>query len=408
MRSGATPRQALPRVRETLMPRPIPPPPPQPSAEETVHAVRYLRKVVAVGLLFFLVWSQVAYGPASFMAPYGRDSSQSWMIHKVSRIVPAQLRAHDGGHIVWLVGSSILRESLDMVVVNEALEQRGSEYRVKMFCQGRGAAGTASGMVKHLPIEPGDLVIHNVAVQNMRADWLGWTGLPATRMSRMLTPAELWDIHELSLAERLEQAAAVPWNFWRWHDDTRNGLTRWIVALAEGDTPRRKAPGIFNRYSKQERAKIFAEGVPDWEIDRNKLTEDVIDFSDQQFNMQGLARLRAHVSKSDVELVLFDIPPSAYAQWRLESPEVRQTWLEWRSAQPEMVHLPQLPDSHFYDRRHPNFRGREVLSTWLVDWLTEGRPQGSPSIPPESAAIDYPWNTAAQSSETGSDAVEDG
>ena len=390
------------------MPRPIPPPPPQPSAEETVHAVRYLRKVVAVGLLFFLAWSQVAYGPASFIAPYGRDSSQSWMIHKVSRIVPAQLRAHDGGHIVWLVGSSILRESLDTEVINEALEQRGSEYRVKMFCTGRGAAGTASGLVQHLPIEPGDLVIHNVAVQNLRNNWLGWTGLPAFRMSRVLTPAEMWDIDEWSVAERLEQAAAVPWNFWRWHDDTRNGLTRWILALAEGDTPRRKRPGIFNRYSKKERAKIYAEGVPDWEISRNKLTEELVDYSDDQFNMHGLARLRTHVSASNVELVLFDIPPSAFAQWRFQSPEVRRDWLEWRLAQPELVHLPKLPGSHFYDRRHPNFRGREVYSAWLVDWLTEGRPQGSPSIPPESSVVDYPWTTAIESPNAASDDVEAG
>jgi hypothetical protein len=180
------------------------------------------------------------------------------------------------------------------------------------------------------------------------------------------------------------------------------------VALAEGRTPRKKRPGIFNRYSKQERARIFAHGVPDWEIPQNRLSADKVDFSDAQFNIQGLARLRTYVEQSGVELVLFDIPPSAYAQWKLEGPEAREIWLNWRTSQSEMVFLPQLPDAYFYDRRHPNFRGREVLSAWLVEWLTSDRPRGVPAAPPESAAERYPWSTAIPSTDAASEDLEDG
>jgi|GEM_PF-1528528 len=376
------------------MPRPVPPPPPQPSAEETVRAVRYLRVVVVVGLLFFFGWSQLAYGPDSFIQAWGRDSSQSWMVHKARTLDPTTLRAHEGGDIVWLVGSSILRESVDIPAINEALASRGSRYRAQMFCQGRGAAGLASGMVAQLPIRSGDLLVHNVAVQNLRADWLSWTGLPPARMSRMLSPAQLWDTRELPLPDRLEQLVAVPWNFWRWHDDTQAGLERWLEALASGRTARKRRPHIFFRHSNRERASIYDHGPPDWEVDQNLLTTDTIDFSPRQFNVQGLERLRSWSTQHDVELVLLDIPPSAFAQWRLETAGVRAEWAAWRDAQPDLAFAPQLPDNAYYDRRHPNFRGRAALSAWLVDWLEAGHPRGTRTVTPESAVELYPWSDA--------------
>ncbi len=390
------------------MPRPVPPPPPQPSVEETVQAVSYLRKVVAVGVLFFLAWSGFAYGPDSFIQPWGRDSSQSWMVHKARSIDEQQLRAHEGGKVVWLVGSSILRESMDVESINAELSDRHSPFRVEMFCQGRGAAGLASGMVQQLPLKPGDLVIHNVAVQNIRKGWLAWTGLPAARLSRMLSPAQLWETREWSVPERLEQLVAVPWNFWRWHDDTQDGLTRWLVALAEGRTPRKRRPGVYYKFTKMERASVFAAGLPDWEVDRNLLTADSIDYSPTQFNMQGLERLRDYTREHDIELVLLNIPPSAFAQWKLETEQVREDWAAWTTAQPEMVFAPQLPDTHFYDRRHPNFRGREELSGWFADWLTGDRPRGSATIPPQDTVIDYPWSTPKGSRDNDSSDVEGG
>ena len=375
------------------MPRPVPPPPPQPSAEETAQAVRYLHVVVGVALLFFVWWGWVGYGPDSFIQPWGRTSSQSWMVHKARGLDEADLRAHDGGDIVWLVGSSILREATDVRAVNAILAERGSRYRVETFCQGRGAAGLASGMVRQLPIRSGDLVIHNVALQNLRLDWLAWTGLPPARMSRMLDPDALWQTREWGLPERLEQAAAIPTGFWRWHDDTRAGFTHWITHLMYGTLPKKRHPRVFYRFSKRERASIFASGVPDWEIERNLLTVDTIDLSPRQFNIQGLERLRVWATEAAVELVLLHIPPSAYAQWNLETPAARDAYAEWLHAQPEMVFAPQLLDRDFYDRRHPNFRGREKLSTWLADWVDSDRPRGTHAVPPRSSAVAYPWTT---------------
>lgn len=376
------------------MPRPIPPPPPQPSADETVRAVAYLRATVAVGVVFFGAWASLAYGPDSWISKWGRKSSQSWMVAKVETLDEAALRTHDGERVVWLVGSSILRESLDIAALNTSLAEANSVWRVAQFSQGRGAAGLASGMVQRLPIQKDDLVVHNIAVQNYRVDWLSWTGLPADRMSRMLEPADLWHTREWSVQDRLEQGVAVPWNYWRWHAETMEGLIRWGEHLFEGRAPSPKRPGVYYRYYRWERAGAFQQGPPSWEVERNRLTEEVVDLSPRQFNMQGLERLRAHCARVGAPLVLLDIPPSAFAQWRLESAGVREAWDDWTAAQPELVIAPQLEERDFYDRRHPNFRGREKLTAWLVGWLEDGLARGPlpRHRPVESTVMDYPWD----------------
>ncbi len=367
--------------------------PPLPDPAETALAVRYLRRIVWVGVLLFVAYSAALYQPNGALSPWGRDSSQSWMVQKVQQLDTERVRAHPGGRVVWLVGSSILRESFDIEVVNAGLAARNSPWRVETFSQGRGAGMLAYGMVKQLPVQPGDLVVHNVALQNLRNDWLTWTGLPAARVSRMLSPADQWALGATSLPERLEQGVAVPWNFYRWHDDVMDGFIRWGLALAWGTTPRKRRPGVFFRYNRMERAAIFRDGVPSWEVERNLLTEENIDFSDAQVNMQGMLRLREWCAEQNVDVRIFNIPPSAYAQTYLETPGVHARWAEWTEAQQDIVFVPQIPDSHYYDRRHPNFRGRDVLSLWLVNWLDGGQPRGERVEPAASDAIAYPWST---------------
>jgi len=357
--------------------------------------VTYLRWTVLVGVLFFAAWSGLAYGPDSAVSKWGRKSSQSWMVRKAEALDEAQLRSHPSGRVVWLVGSSILRESLDIAAINASLESLASPFRVAQFSQGRGAAGLASGMVRRLPIRRDDVLVHNIAVQNHRTDWLDWTGLPAERMSRVLSPGDLWETREWSLPERLEQAVAVPWNFWRWHSETMDGLIRWGQHLVVGRVPRPRSAGVYYRYYRWERASVFKDGPPEWEVERNLLTADVVDLSDRQFNMQGMASLRAISEQYGTPLVLLDIPPSAFAQWRLESEAVRDMWDAWTAAQPELVIAPQLAERDYYDRRHPNFRGREKLSAWLVEWIEAGAQVGSAvrSRPAEAQVEDYPWDT---------------
>jgi len=373
------------------MPRPVPPPPPQPSADETELAVAYLRRVVAVAVLFFTAWALLAYRPDSPLGAYGRKSSQSWMLQAARDIDEAQLRAHPTGRVVWLVGSSILREGFDADLINTQLESRQLPWRVAKFGQDRGATVLANGLLPHLPIREGDVVVHNVAAQNFRSDWLAWTDIPMVRLSRLLAPGEMWSLPELSLPDRLEQASAVPFGFWRWHDETRRGVTAWLTHLPFGQTPQLPKAGYHLRFHNYERGRAFRRGVPKREFAVNGLPDGILDFTDAQVNAAALHDMRAFVARTGADLRLLEIPPSAFAQWRLQNADHRAAWDEWVMAQPERVHAPQLPDADYYDRRHPNFRGRATLSMWLVDWLASDLPTGERQRPPEDSVKIWPW-----------------
>jgi hypothetical protein len=373
------------------MPRPTPPPPPQPSVDETVLAVAYLRRVVAVGLGFFLAWTALAYGPDSAIGRYGRTSAQSWMRHAVQRLDEPLARSHAGGRIVWLVGSSILREGFDAEAINAELSVRESPYRVLKFGQDRGAGLLAAGLVRRLPVREGDVVVHNVSVQNFRSDWLAWTGIPTDRLSRILSPLELWQLSSIPVQDRLEQAAAWPPRFWAWHEETQEGLTRWWLGLASFTAPRRFRAGYHLRFHTYERGRAFRKGLPPRELATNGLEDGIIRFDPDQVNVVGIDRMRQLVSDRGAELRLLDVPPSDFAQWRLQGPQTRADWDRWRAEQPELVYGPQLDGADYYDRRHPNFRGRAVLSAWLVEWLDGGMPAGHPVRPPESSVREWPW-----------------
>jgi len=373
------------------MPRPVPPPPPQPSADETRLAVTYLHKVVWVGVLFFFAWAWAGYGPAHPLGDYGRVSAQSWMRYGARTLDERALRSHEGGKVVWLVGSSILREAIDADAANQTLAEAGSPWRVAKFSQDRGATALANGLLGYLPIREGDLVLHNVAVQNFRSDWLAWTDIPMKRLSRVLSYGDMWHLTELPLPERIEQAAAVPLDFWRWHDETRRGITELLIHLPTGEWPTPAASRYHFRFHSYERGRAFRKRVPTKEFEVNGLEDGIVDFSSDQLNAAAIAPMRQQVADAGALLRLLDIPPSAFAQWRLQGPETRAAWDTWREAQPDLVYAPQLPEADFYDRRHPNFRGRETLTRWLVEWLESDMPAGSPTRPPESVVEEWPW-----------------
>jgi len=375
------------------MPRPVPPPPPQPSAEETVLAVAYVRRVVAMAVVVFFAWALTAYGPQSTLGAYGRSSSQSWMLHAAHQLDESELRAHPTGRVVWLVGSSILREAFDADAINAALAEQEQPWRVVKFGQDRGATALAKGLLPKLPIREGDLVVHNVAAQNFRSDWLAWTNIPMVRLSRMLPPAQMWSLGEISLPERLEQASAFPPSFWRWHDETRRGLTKWLTHLVRGEVPKMPKAGYHLRFHTYERGRAFRRGIPKREFEVNGLPKGILDFSNDQVNAAALAPMRDYVTRQGATFQLLEVPPSVYAQWRLQDAQHRAAWDSWLAQQPEVVFAPQLPDADFYDRRHPNFRGREALSHWLVDWLTHDQPRGARDRPSEASVVDWPWPT---------------
>ena len=356
------------------MPKPVPPPPPQPSEEETRAGVRLVGLVAAAAVGLFLLFA-LPYHVRGPMVEYGRDNGGSWARYKLKRMNRKTLREHEGGRIAWLVGSSILRESFDEAMINELLEEQGSAWRVRKFGQTRGASGLAAGVVRRLPVAEGDLVVHNVAMENFRANWIEFTELPGWRLQLWLKPHELWAIEEWSLAERLEELVAVPRHFYTFHEDHMEGLTRWWLWATQWEEkkPKKKRKSFHLTYRTDEVIRNLRTARRKGEDSPYYLSGDRIDLSDTQFNAQGLERMRAFVAEDGAQLALIDVPPRQEYQATFLDEDVRKMWDAWRADQPEIHYFPQQPEDDYYDMKHPNFRGREALSRYFVSWLSHRR-----------------------------------
>lgn len=361
------------------MPKPVPPPPPQPSVEETRVAVRFVGGVCAVALGFFLLIAS-SYGPHNWFLQYGRDAAPSWNLWRLDNLDEEQVRAHDGGKVAWLVGSSILRESFDENAINEQLAARGSEYRVVKFGIARGAAGVVAGFAEQLPLREGDLLVHNVTLANFHAGWVSWTGLPPDQMMYTVPQSEFWHIDGWGLPDKLEQAVAVPTNFWQWHEDIMGGKSAWVEAVWWLEAPKKKRAGHHVKFQTVElKQKYLDKKRGDPVHDPIYLDPACCDLTDAQFNMRGIRRMEALAAAHGVALALIHIPPRAEYEATFVHRDATPQWDAWRAETPSLSYAPRPPDDDYYDWKHPNFRGRALLSPWLVEWLESGRPKGEPA-----------------------------
>ncbi len=335
--------------------------------------------VLAFAIVGLMLVFAIPYSVRGPMVEYGRSNGASWNRYKLKKMSRKKLRLHEGGRIAWLVGSSILRDSFDEKLVNRLLEEEGSEYRVRKFGQTRGASALSAGVVRRLPMEPGDLVVHNVAAENFRRDWVDFSELPGWRLQLWLKPHEIWAIQEWSLAERLEEMVAVPRDFYSFHEDHMEGTRLWLTwAIRQGERPEKRTKSYHLTYKKSEligRLKSARRRG----IESSYRVEDAdFDLSPEQFNMRGLATLRRAAKHGQAELVLVDIPPRQEYQATFLDEGVRKRWDEWRAEQPELVYFPQQLEDDYYDMKHPNSRGRRSLSRYFVSWLNH-RQVGAPT-----------------------------
>lgn len=352
------------------MPKPVPPPPPQPSVEETVEAVRFLRRVMLAGLAFFLLVA-ATYRYDSWLMDYGRDDGHSWVLWRARQLDEAAIRAHPGGKVAWLVGSSIMRDAFDEDAVNAGLAERGSPWRVVKLGMPRGTAGITIGLLDELPIRPGDRVFHTVAMDNFRVDWIHHTGISEDRLARFLDPAQMATIPDWSAQERLEYLAGMPFEFYRWHEPTMAGVNAWIAGVWWLKPPKKKKPGQFLRFARTEHGAWGDRAARLGEESGMYIGPGEWDFGERQFNARGLGQIRAYVDGVGAELVLVDVPYRPSYRERLLSPEALAAWNAWRDAQPELHVLPELPDDHYYDMRHPNSKGRPLFTAHLVEWMPD-------------------------------------
>lgn len=360
------------------MPKPVPPPPPQPSVAETRAAVRFVWGVMIVALLGFLGVASL-YGPDTYFMRFGRERSVSWNVWRADRVDDGGLRAHPGGRILWIVGSSITRDSFDEPALNAALAESGSPFRVRKFGFTRGAPGASVGLAARLPIAEGDLLATTVAAENFRRDWVREVGPPPDLLMKTVSPAGFWGISSWTLADKLEQAAAVPTGFYAWRDETMAGIWSWAVdRLWYLRRPRKAKAGwrLRHRNPAIEQAQLD-RGRALGEASGYYLPPGSLDLSDDQFNIAGLRAYAALAERRGAGLALFSVPPRQEYVARFLPPDVREAYAAWLGTRTDVVHFPQPDESHYYDWKHPRAEGRALLSARVVDWL-DTRDPGEP------------------------------
>jgi hypothetical protein len=352
------------------MPKPVPPPPPQPSSEETRAAVRFVRVVMVAAVAVFLLVAST-YGPDNFFLDYGRSETATWNVWRARNLDMDALRAHPGGRITWVVGSSILRDSFDEEAINSELNERGSPWRIRKFGFTRGAPGLSAGLLEDLPVLAGDRVVTSVSVENFGRDWESATGPPADVMMKTLPRSEFWKLTGWSLPQKLEQASAIPWDFYRFHDETADGVWAWIEKpLWNWRAPRKARRKWMLRYNRGRlQTKELERGRLEGASARIYIGAEGLDFSSDQMHIRGLERYAEFCETHEVELRLVDIPPRQEYLARFVHETARAQWDAWRAGQTALTFFPQLPEDHFYDWKHPVEAGRDRLSSVLVAWL---------------------------------------
>jgi len=188
----------------------------------------------------------------------------------------------------------------------------------------------------------------------------------------------------------LEQAAAFPWDFWRWHEEVLTGMSAWVEALWWLRAPRERTGAFHFSHRTLLRASYMRPDRLEFEASRYHLTAADLDFGETQLHAWGVRRLQEIATERGVELRLIHIPTSAWDQWIWQDPSARAAWEAWLAQRPHISFAPILADTAFYDRRHPNEKGREQLNAWLLDWLHTGD-TGRFERPPNQNLHPFPW-----------------
>jgi len=336
---------------------------------ETTVAVRHIRGFTVLALVLYVLFAWMVQ-PDSIMVRYGRHNGSSWNLWKFRQLDEELERSHTGGRILWLVGSSMLRDSFDVEELNRSLTQNESEYRAIKFGQSRGATGISRGILKQLPLREGDVVLHGMSVENQRRDWVEFTQLPDWRIMMMNSSSEIWNIPSWGWQKKLEATVAVPRTFFLYQEEAMDGWTEWLNAPFYGEAPTEPKGRRHLEFRRKTKLKRTQKMVDESETFRNHMRSGDLDLHPTQYNIEALSDFREIVESAGATLVLFEhVGRTIYKDIYLDD-DIERDWNRWFAAQPEAIQFPVPPDDGYYDMKHPNAKGRAVLTAYLVDWVT--------------------------------------
>jgi len=350
------------------------PEPPRTEAEvveavtENARAVRLQAVLVVAAALLYVLFTS-PYDLDDSFTLYGRDNDVTGLFERIDHEYvddAERLRAHP---IIWIVGASIVKQAFDEEVLNQALANADSPWRVRKHGFARGAPLLAAGMVDQLPIKPGDLVVGAAWFSNFRGDWLRDNDSAEALIPFLLSCSEILALQDILPQERLELCMSHPQTFFLIRDEWNRGMRRrWNEVALGYDPPEVQQVPALNRGTHPKRFTReggFRGGGPQ--------VEEPMVFTEDQVNVIGLRRMRERALAAGAAFAVLELPVHSACEAERMIPEAVAQWAAW-SGPPGIPFTPvpgTWPDELFFDYQHFNRAGRDVFLQWLLPTLVQ-------------------------------------
>ena len=332
---------------------------------ETRAATRLVALFTAIGLGVYLAMAAVV-TPDALLTQQGTTEQ----VHFALRAAHALDRDAELGDqpVVWLLGSSIVREAFDA----EALDVLLPHQAVRKYAFNRGGPIFVWSFLDEIDLRPGDIVVTAVHPDHFRADWLAYHNKPTVYLNTLMDADELLQIEELPLADRLDFAvtSVPPRDFWRYREAYASAASGWLLHTTLGT----RAPRVRTKHREDPFQTL--EKTPKFDTierlqRRNRLNDADMVLAPGQTNYDGVHRLIAQVEGAGATAMLVYLPNNPLYYERMVSPQTMTRFHDHFAADPHYSRLSELPEDHFLDYKHVNFRGRDVLTQQLATLLSK-------------------------------------
>lgn len=329
---------------------------------ETRSSVRLALACAGVGVSVYLLCG-VLVTEDSTLVKYGTTDEIAFVWRDADRAVRGDRRA------VWLVGSSVVRESFDAVSIAHLLAADGIDADVQKFAFDRGAPVFTRPLLRHLPIRPGDLVVTSVAEDNFVRGWLHDTDDLALYLRFILDPRDIWAIPDLTVRERVDAALTMvpPRGFQRHRDAWIRGLDAWgSYELGVGSAPVAIANVAYQPYTRGGVQHLLDPAV----IKRRIVADDALVLDATQENYAALTGWIADVEALGARPVVLFVPHHPdFGEHFISAASADRFQTAIAAVVPSYVKLPPLGSEGYRDWNHPNDVGRAHYSAALERWI---------------------------------------
>lgn len=349
-------------------------------AEDIVETRRAVRLVGFIALLVVLGYLLVglAIDEDATMTRYGRATHEIQFVTLRAEAFDRE-EAYGDAPVVWIVGSSITRESFDADRIRYQLKRAGVDLGVEKYAFDRGAPVFAWAFLDRIDLRPGDHVVTTIGYDNFRGGWIDYHGNVAGHLHYLVPPSKLFRIESLRWADRLDYSLAhLPLrSFWQYRDTYRDGVQDWLYYYF--DPTQDKRPEVLEEHPRQpfqNRNAIRGYATNRRLETRNVLAVDDLQPQPGQVNWDGLTWWTEEVRAAGATPWVVYVPHNPLYFERFVDEATVRKFHDAVEPLDGFESLSQLPVDKFMDFRHPNPQGRAVMSQELAELLlaAEERP----------------------------------